>query len=73
MTVLIDCTLRDGGYYTNWDFPAEAVTSYLEAMKEIDVDYVEIGFASLAHSRNSLAHMLTARTSFWIHCRFRMA
>ena len=19
---ILDCTLRDGGYYTNWDFPS---------------------------------------------------
>ena len=28
----IDCTLRDGGYYNNWDFPIPVVEEYLKAM-----------------------------------------
>lgn len=46
-TTYIDCTLRDGGYYNNWDFSEELVNEYLKAMHEIGVDYVEIGFRSL--------------------------
>jgi len=41
---LIDCTLRDGGYYSNWQFSENLVSEYLSAMEEIKVDYVEIGF-----------------------------
>jgi 4-hydroxy 2-oxovalerate aldolase len=41
---LIDCTLRDGGYYNDWDFSQELVSNYLQAMAAIDVDFVEIGF-----------------------------
>ncbi len=41
---LIDCTLRDGGYYNNWDFSQELVTHYLQAMAALEVDFVEIGF-----------------------------
>lgn len=26
---LLDCTLRDGGYYTNWDFDDTVVDSYI--------------------------------------------
>ena len=44
---ILDCTLRDGGYYNNWDFSESLVNSYLQAMKEIKIDYVEIGFRSL--------------------------
>ena len=44
---ILDCTLRDGGYYNNWDFSESLVTSYLQAMKEIKIEYVEIGFRSL--------------------------
>lgn len=43
---LIDCTLRDGGYYNNWDFQDHLVKSYLEAMIAANVDYVELGFRS---------------------------
>lgn len=41
--ILLDCTLRDGGYYNDWDFPDELVAEYLEVMKSLKVDVVEIG------------------------------
>ncbi len=44
---LLDCTLRDGGYYNNWNFPVKLIEQYLEAMSEIKVDFVEIGFRFL--------------------------
>jgi len=43
---LIDCTLRDGGYYNDWNFTNELIEIYLMAMEAISVDYVELGFRS---------------------------
>ncbi len=43
---LLDCTLRDGGYYTNWDFPESMVDNYLAAFERLPVDYIEIGYRS---------------------------
>ena len=45
-TTLLDCTLRDGGYYNNWDFSNELVNEYLKVMSLIGIDYVELGFRS---------------------------
>ena len=45
--ILVDCTLRDGGYYNNWDFSTSIINSYLSAMKSVNVDIVEIGFRFL--------------------------
>lgn len=42
--VLLDCTLRDGGYYNDWDFSRDLITSYLAAMQRARVPIVEIGF-----------------------------
>jgi 4-hydroxy 2-oxovalerate aldolase len=42
----LDCTLRDGGYYNNWDFPIEIVNDYLSAAVELGVDIVELGLRS---------------------------
>lgn len=42
--VLIDCTLRDGGYHNDWDFPTDLIEEYLQAMAAISVDVVELGF-----------------------------
>lgn len=44
MTKLLDCTLRDGGYYTNWDFNSEIVDAYIMAMNELPIDYLELGY-----------------------------
>ena len=48
--VMLDCTLRDGGYYNNWDFDAQLVQDYLQAMLGLGVDYVELGFRGFAGS-----------------------
>jgi len=46
MFKLLDCTLRDGGYYTNWDFDKLLVRKYLESLEKLPVDYIEIGYRS---------------------------
>ena len=43
---LLDCTLRDGGYYNNWDFSNDLVNDYLKTMSLVGVDYVELVFRS---------------------------
>ena len=43
----IDCTLRDGGYYNNWDFDKELINDYLKAISYTSINYVEIGFRSI--------------------------
>ena len=43
-TKILNCTLRDGGYYTNWDFSAEVVKDYIVAMENLPIDYIEIGY-----------------------------
>lgn len=39
----LDCTLRDGGYYTKWDFSENVVEEYLVAVKSAGIDAVELG------------------------------
>ncbi len=48
--VLLDCTLRDGGFYTAWDFDPDLVAAYLCAVDAAGVDYAEIGYRSLGRS-----------------------
>jgi 4-hydroxy 2-oxovalerate aldolase len=45
---LIDCTLRDGGYYTKWDFEPGLVEAYLQAMADARIDYVELGLRNFS-------------------------
>lgn len=44
MTKILDCTLRDGGYYNNWEFSPEMVQKYLNSCSDAGIDIVEIGF-----------------------------
>ena len=41
---ILDCTLRDGGYYTNWDFSSSIVDSYISAINKLPIDYLEVGY-----------------------------
>jgi len=50
MLKVLDCTLRDGGYYNSWNFPAEIVSEYLNSMSAAGVDIVELGLRSLINS-----------------------
>ena len=44
MVKLLDCTLRDGGYYNNWEFTPNAVQDYISAMEALNIDFIELGF-----------------------------
>ena len=42
-TQILD-TLRDGGYYTDWDFSNETVDEYIRTTNQLPVDYLEVGY-----------------------------
>jgi len=41
---ILDCTLRDGGYYTNWDFDSQLVETYMQSMNSLPIEYLEVGY-----------------------------
>lgn len=41
---LLDCTLRDGGYYNQWSFKDELVKEYISFLNKSSIQYIEIGF-----------------------------
>ena len=43
---IFDATLRDGGYYTDWDFNDNVVKTYLMGMNNLPIDYLELGYRS---------------------------
>ena len=43
---ILDCTLRDGGYYTNWWFSDKFVENYLNTISKLPVDIIEFGYLS---------------------------
>tara|TARA_Y100000590_G_scaffold314564_2_gene355658 strand:- start:11130 stop:12845 length:1716 start_codon:yes stop_codon:yes gene_type:complete len=44
--MILDCTLRDGGYYTNWEFDNKLVQEMVLALDKSGVDYIELGYKS---------------------------
>jgi len=44
---LLDCTIRDGGYYTKWDFDRDLIKSYLLLIDKLPIDYLEVGYRSI--------------------------
>ena len=45
---ILDCTLRDGGYYNKWNFSGTFLRDYLKLMSIYKVDWVEIGFRKIS-------------------------
>jgi 4-hydroxy 2-oxovalerate aldolase len=44
---ILDCTIRDGGYYTKWDFEKNLIEEYASSMEELPIDYIEVGYRSI--------------------------
>ena len=50
---ILDCTLRDGGYYTNWDFDQELTNNYYKLIKSLPIDILEIGYRGNSSKKNT--------------------
>jgi len=42
--MILDCTIRDGGYYNFWDFDQDLFFKYLDLTNLLPIDFVEIGY-----------------------------
>ncbi len=58
---ILDCTLRDGGYYNNWDFKKKLVNDYLNAINKAKIQYVELGFRTLDKKKNQRKYSIYDR------------
>ena len=43
---ILDCTLRDGGYYTDWTFDDTLVRNLVKSLDKDGVDIIEMGYKS---------------------------
>ena len=43
---VLDCTLRDGGYYTDWKFNTKLVRQLVKSLDNNNVDIIELGYKS---------------------------
>lgn len=74
--VHLDCTLRDGGYYTDWYFSREFTKAYIDAMVDAGVDIVEFGLRSVKRECLSGPHRYSLESyikSFAIDSSIRVA
>ena len=42
--LLLDCTLRDGGYVNNWEFGYDQIVEIFERLVSSGVEFIEVGF-----------------------------
>jgi 4-hydroxy 2-oxovalerate aldolase len=50
---ILDCTLRDGGYFTNWEFDKKLAFSLIGSLNKAGVDIIEVGYKSPASHKIS--------------------
>ncbi len=49
---ILDCTLRDGGYYNNWNFSIKLIQDYLNIIQHTEIKFIELGFRNFKTNRN---------------------
>ena len=60
---ILDCTLRDGGYYNNWFFDKDLVQNYLLCCNKSKIDIVELGFRFLNFKKGLGPYAFTTETT----------
>ena len=50
MAEILDCTLRDGGYYTNWEFSDLFLEKYFKIVKRLSIKNIELGYCNPANN-----------------------
>ena len=68
---ILDCTFRDGGYYTNWNFTNELLNEYLKAVAKLPISIVELGYLSLSSDLNGPFYHLS--NNFLKNCRKKLS
>ena len=52
MTKILDCTTRDGGHITNWNFEEDYVFELIQTLNKLSVAYYEIGYRNHFNTEN---------------------
>jgi len=60
MIQILDCTLRDGGYYNNWNFDVSLINKYINTVSNLPIRAVEIGYLSNANDEKGTFYHLDA-------------
>ena len=68
---VLDCTLRDGGYYTDWHFSAKFVEDYLKTIRSLPINIIEVGYLSDQNDNLGPFYHLDASTLSFIKSKIR--
>ncbi len=68
---VLDCTLRDGGYYTDWHFSAKFVENYLKTIRSLPINIIEVGYLSDQNDNLGPFYHLDASTLSFIKSKIR--
>lgn len=52
MITFLDCTLRDGGYYNDWDFELSKAEQLIYSLNDAGVQIIELGYKSPIDTKN---------------------
>ena len=56
---VLDCSVRDGGYLNNWDFPIGLVQDHVSLLNNLGVDKIEIGLRRSAGAQPRFAGLFS--------------
>lgn len=56
---LLECTLRDGGYITNWVFDREMVRNTVNTLIKANLDFIEVGYLNNSASGDNKTQFRT--------------
>jgi len=68
--IILDCTLRDGGYLNNWDFSKEEIISIVTALEENNIEEIEISYLSKIKNVKTLLDNLTNNSNYLFMVNF---
>jgi 4-hydroxy 2-oxovalerate aldolase len=68
---VLDCTLRDGGYYTDWHFSAKFLEDYLKTIKSLPINIIEVGYLSDQNDNLGPFYHLDTNTLSFIKSKIR--
>ena len=52
---ILDCTLRDGGYITDWYFGEDTIRNVIKGLSLANLDYVECGYLNPSETKKGMA------------------
>jgi len=67
---ILDCTFRDGGYYTNWNFTNDLLEKYLETVSKLPISIIELGY--LSHNNDLNGPFYHLNKSFLKGCKNKL-